>query len=77
MLVALAKRQEVICVHGQSEPIRLSRRDPALRLLQSVRDEAHRFAQHYHHILRRRSTLQTDKPVHKRKGKTTQGTADE
>ena len=29
----------------------------ALRLLQYVRDEAHRFAQHYHHILRRKSTL--------------------
>jgi len=28
----------------------------ALRLLQYVRDEAHRFAQHYHHLLRRKST---------------------
>jgi len=29
----------------------------SLRLLQYVRDEAHRFAQHYHHILRRKSQL--------------------
>ena len=29
----------------------------ALRLLQYVRDESHRFAQHYHHLLRRKKTL--------------------
>jgi excinuclease ABC subunit C len=46
---------------GQSpEPLRLTRRSYALRLLQAVRDEAHRFAQHYHHILRRKSTLGED-----------------
>ena len=31
-----------------------------LKLLQYVRDEAHRFAQHYHHILRRKSQLEGD-----------------
>ncbi|MBV9126037.1 MAG: excinuclease ABC subunit UvrC [Planctomycetes bacterium] len=53
-LVSLAKREEELYVPGQAEPIRLSRHAAALRLLQYVRDEAHRFAQHYHHILRRK-----------------------
>jgi excinuclease ABC subunit C len=57
MLVALAKKEEEINIHGRSAPLRLSRNDAALKMLQAVRDEAHRFAQHYHHILRRRSTL--------------------
>lgn len=56
-LISLAKREEEIFVAGQSEPLRLSRHAFALRLLQYVRDEAHRFAQHYHHILRRKSML--------------------
>jgi excinuclease ABC subunit C len=53
-VISLAKQEEEIYRPGQSEPIKLSRHSAALRLLQYVRDEAHRFAQHYHHILRRR-----------------------
>lgn len=56
-LISLAKREEEIYIPGREEPLRLSRHSYALRLLQYVRDEAHRFAQHYHHILRRKSTL--------------------
>ncbi|MCH7726612.1 MAG: excinuclease ABC subunit UvrC [Planctomycetes bacterium] len=56
-LISLAKRDEEIFTTQSSEPLRLSRHAFALRLLQYVRDEAHRFAQHYHHILRRKSTL--------------------
>jgi excinuclease ABC subunit C len=56
-LVSLAKRDEEIYRPGESQPIRLSRHAFALRLLQYVRDEAHRFAQHYHHLLRRKSSL--------------------
>jgi excinuclease ABC subunit C len=56
-VVSLAKREELVFRSDAEEPLRLSRHSFALRLLQYVRDEAHRFAQHYHHILRRRSTL--------------------
>lgn len=53
-LISLAKREEEVYRPGEAEPLRLSRHAAALRLLQYVRDEAHRFAQHYHHILRRK-----------------------
>jgi excinuclease ABC subunit C len=56
-VISLAKRDEEIFVPGSNQPLRLSRHAYALRLLQYVRDESHRFAQHYHHILRRKSTL--------------------
>lgn len=57
LVISLAKREEEVYVPGESEPRRLSRHSFGLRLLQYVRDESHRFAQHYHHILRRKSTL--------------------
>lgn len=57
MVVSLAKKEELIYVQRRSEPIRLGRENAGLRLLQQVRDEAHRFAQHYHHVLRRKKTL--------------------
>jgi excinuclease ABC subunit C len=43
-IISLAKREEEIFVPGRSESLRLSRRSPALRVLQQARDEAHRFA---------------------------------
>lgn len=54
-LLSLAKKEEEVFVPGRSEPLKLSRTSYASRLLQSVRDEAHRFAQHYHHLLRSKS----------------------
>jgi len=57
MVISLAKREEELYIQARSAPIRLSRNNPALRLLQQMRDEAHRFAQHYHHILRKKSTF--------------------
>lgn len=56
-VISLAKKEELIYLPGQSEPLRLTRASFALRLLQYVRDESHRFAQHYHHLLRRKRTL--------------------
>jgi excinuclease ABC subunit C len=55
--ISLAKREEELYVPGEETPRVLSRHSYALRLLQYVRDESHRFAQHYHHQLRRRSTF--------------------
>jgi excinuclease ABC subunit C len=59
-IISLAKQEEEIYLPGASDPIVLSRRSFALRLLQYVRDEAHRFAQHYHHMLRSRRTFGDD-----------------
>jgi excinuclease ABC subunit C len=55
-LISLAKREEEIFMWGRDEPLRLSRRSPALRLLQQARDEAHRFAVTYN---RKRRTMRT------------------
>jgi excinuclease ABC subunit C len=60
MVIALAKREEEIYVQARRAPLKLPRNDPALRLLQQVRDEAHRFAQHYHHILRSKRQFDED-----------------
>jgi excinuclease ABC subunit C len=51
-VAGLAKRMEEVFMPGSSEPIRISRDEPALHLLQRVRDEAHRFAVEYHRKLR-------------------------
>ncbi|MBV6520985.1 MAG: UvrABC system protein C [Gemmatimonadaceae bacterium] len=54
--ISLAKREEAVFMIGRSESLHLSRRSPALRLLQQARDEAHRFAVTYN---RARRTLRT------------------
>ena len=59
-LISLAKQNEEIFVPGRGDPIVLQRRSFSLRLLQYARDEAHRFAQHYHHMLRKKRTLGDD-----------------
>jgi excinuclease ABC subunit C len=51
-IASIAKKQEQIFLQGSSKPLQLPAHSPARKLLQYVRDEAHRFAQHYHHILR-------------------------
>lgn len=56
-LASIAKKEEIVYIHGQDKPLKLPAHSPARKLLQYVRDEAHRFARHYHHILRRKKTL--------------------
>ena len=57
MVISLAKKEEVIFVQAKTEAIKLGRDNAGLKLCQSIRDEAHRFAQHYHHILRRKKVI--------------------
>jgi excinuclease ABC subunit C len=48
-LASIAKREEVIYLYGaEDEPIVLDRRSPVLHLIQTIRDESHRFAVGYH-----------------------------
>ncbi len=56
-IASIAKREEDIYLQGSSKPLKLPAHSPARKLLQYVRDEAHRFAQHYHHILRSKKML--------------------
>jgi excinuclease ABC subunit C len=57
---ALAKREEEIFLPGGREPLHLSRRDPALKLLQRLRNEAHRFAVSYNRNLRSQRTIRSE-----------------
>ena len=48
-LASIAKREEIIYVHGQEDdPVVLDRRSPVLHVIQKIRDESHRFAVSYH-----------------------------
>ena len=53
-IVGLAKREETIILQDGTS-LRLPRRDPGLRMLQYVRDEAHRFCRRYYHLLQRQA----------------------
>lgn len=50
--ISLAKRFEEIYFNPSSEPLRLEEGSPALKIVQRIRDEAHRFAITYHRKLR-------------------------
>ncbi len=69
MVISIAKKEELIFMQDRSEPIKLSRNHLGLKMVQYLRDEAHRFAQHYHHILRRKAQLEEDVKSGKRPSK--------
>ena len=60
-LASIAKREEIIYVHGQEdEPVVLDRFSPILHLVQSIRDEAHRFAVTFHRSRRNARQLTSE-----------------
>ena len=59
-LASLAKREEDVYMPGNPDPITLSKRSPGLRLLQRVRDEAHRFAITYNRKRREMRTVTSE-----------------
>ena len=60
-LASIAKREEIIYVYGQEdEPVVLDRFSPILHLIQSIRDEAHRFAVTFHRTRRNAQRLTSE-----------------
>ncbi|MBI3195142.1 MAG: excinuclease ABC subunit C [Ignavibacteriae bacterium] len=59
-IIGLAKRLEEVFIPESDEPQNIPRTSSGLKLLQQIRDEAHRFAITYHRTLRAKRTLQTE-----------------
>jgi len=59
-MASLAKREEEVFLPGRTESLHLSRRSPSLRLLQRVRDEAHRFGLAYNRQRRSARTITSE-----------------
>jgi excinuclease ABC subunit C len=58
--IGIAKKEELLFTRDQSEPIVLDEHDPALLLLQRIRDEAHRFAVTFHRKARSMRDLRSE-----------------
>jgi excinuclease ABC subunit C len=59
-IIGLAKRLEEVFLPGQSAPVMIPKTSSSLKLLQQVRDEAHRFAISFHRQKRSKRTIQTE-----------------
>ncbi len=59
-MVAIAKRFDEIYVPGREDPLQIPHTSPALRLIQRMRDEAHRFAVDYHRKIRTRQGMKSE-----------------
>jgi excinuclease ABC subunit C len=59
-VVALAKRLDEVFLPGRSDPLMIPKSSASLKLLQRIRDEAHRFAIEYHRKLRKKRTIQSE-----------------
>ncbi len=69
-IIGLAKRLEEVFLPEAKEPQSISKTSSGLKLLQQIRNEAHRFAITYHRSLRSKRTLQTELDLVKGIGKT-------
>ena len=58
--VGLAKKEELVYTRDRMDPLALATNDPALLLLQRIRDEAHRFAVTFHRTARTRRDLRSE-----------------
>lgn len=65
-VISIAKKKEKIYTGGKTSPLELSRRDPALKLIMKIRDEAHRFALSYHKLLRSKARSRRLTPFERR-----------
>jgi len=59
-IVGLAKRLDEVFLPGNKDSLMIKKGSPSLRLLQRIRDEAHRFAVSYHRVVRRKRTLKSE-----------------
>lgn len=59
-IIGLAKRLEEVFLPKQNEPVQLPRTSSGLRLMQQIRDEAHRFAVTFHRSVRTKRIIQTE-----------------
>lgn len=57
-IISIAKENEEIFIPNESDPIILSKKDPALQIIQEIRDEAHRFAISYNRLLRKKNLFE-------------------
>jgi excinuclease ABC subunit C len=58
--VGIAKKEELIVTRDREEPIAFTKDDPALQLIQRIRDEAHRFAVTFHRTARKMRDLRSE-----------------
>ena len=60
MAVGIAKKEELLYTRDHADPIALARNEPALLLIQRMRDEAHRFAVTFHRQARTMRDLRSE-----------------
>lgn len=71
-IVAIAKRLEEIYFPNDPYPLYIDKRSPSIRLVQQLRNEAHRFAISFHRLKRKKSTLRSELSDIKGVGKLTE-----